>query len=88
VQCREVRSQIQNELKKKLIENEKKEQVKLYIVISNNKTHANANQRIQDRKHEFYAQNVPKMLWQQVIVACNIAIVVIGYAQIEQNIQC
>jgi hypothetical protein len=60
--------------------------MKLNSFIANKKGKNDANYSIYSCQNEFQTDDVAEMLFQQMLMLCNIFIVIIGNAKIEKNV--
>ena len=74
-------------MQQELIDYKKAQNVQLHLVVACQKAPEETNQRINHGQSQTDAQNLSQMLWKQVVVACNVPIVVVGNAHVEQDVQ-
>ena len=87
MQSADIWSQIEDEWCKKLVQHQENQHMQLFRFISQQTGHANTDNRIKNRKHEFESDDIRKKLTQLLMIPCNAPVIEVCDPCIKQYIQ-
>lgn len=61
--------------------------MKLDLVVPDNESHCDANDRVDNGQHELNTQNISHVFGKQMIITRNVPVVIIGNPHVEEDIQ-